>query len=315
MKKLFIKYLLLSSIILLFGCSDIKISNLHEILGTQGRPSTPLWINDTCFVFTQVREQKAVELLMVSIKKPNNFNTLLSDTGKMLGALNYTLSENRLYINRVPFHINQPNVQKSEIGYIVLDEPGYSFNTVTIGPYFWSSVSPNGQWLLFSEPPDREDWTAVWKKNLVNGETTLFVKYRSLNPIFSFWSWDSKKVLLEPTISYPDDVRLRLKIVDAQNPELIYVDKDIDALYPCWSPNGNNILFTEFHGSEDTEKRYSYLWNVSLSKRRVSRVVKLLSKIVGSPAFSPDGKKIALVRYSFSTKSTSIWIADVKTNQ
>lgn len=307
MRKFIFLFLLLL-LVINWGCSDISIRHLREVPSTQGCYGSPLWISDTSFVFTgPISKETSALYLCTTDSQPRLTPLFMLDTiNSLILKSNYIPADNKIYVLGHP----KPK-ENNAVGFIQLNDSTYSFHTISVGFYFWCSISPDGQWLLYSEAPGKDDWTAVWKKNLISGATTLFARYRSLMPIFCYWSWDGRKVMLTPVVSYPNGVRFRLKIVDSINPEFIYVDKDIDVLYPCWSPNGNNILYTEFHGSEDTTKRYTSLWNVSLSKRHVSRVVKLSGKIDYSPAFSPDGKKIALVRYSFTTKRDSIWIADI----
>lgn len=106
----------------------------------------------------------------------------------------------------------------------------------------------------------------------------------------------------------PPDRRYRLVIADAdgENPRVI-LESGQPIMSPAWSADGQWLAYVSF------ENRLSavYVQRVSTGERRL---VSARAGVNGAPAFSPDGRRLALT-LSGSGGNLDIWVLDLSTQQ
>ena len=104
------------------------------------------------------------------------------------------------------------------------------------------------------------------------------------------------------------DQTFRLNIADADghNVRTVLESKE-PMLSPTWAPDGNRIAYVSF---EEDSRPSIYIQDL---EKRTRQVITRFPGLNGAPAFSPDGKQLALVLSK--SGSPDIWIYDLQTRR
>jgi eukaryotic-like serine/threonine-protein kinase len=156
-------------------------------------------------------------------------------------------------------------------------------------------ISPDRQWLVYSDYPSGN----LWKARLDLSEPLQLTHTGGFRPQ---WSPDGKWLV------YTDAFKLFLISADGGTPEKLIATGEHE-VSPAWSPDGKSILFSYYNF---TDQPSGGIFRVDLATRKVSLVPN--SDGLSAPSWSPNGKFMVAIAskpsrmmlYSTETKAWTV---------
>jgi Tol biopolymer transport system component len=137
-------------------------------------------------------------------------------------------------------------------------------------------ISPDGQWMVYSEYPTSN----LWKCKLDLSDPLQLTTTPGYSPR---WSPDGRSVL------YTDAYKLFLVPADGGAPEKL-IPAGEDEVSPTWSPDGKSVSFSYYNF---TDQPSGGIFSVDIASRKVSMMPD--SRGLSEPSWSPDGKSLVAI--------------------
>jgi DNA-binding winged helix-turn-helix (wHTH) protein/Tol biopolymer transport system component len=162
-------------------------------------------------------------------------------------------------------------------------------------------VSPNGEWVTYYTQDYR-----LWRSR-VDGSDRLQLTFPPLNVATPRWSSDGRFIAFRgdlPGISS----RIYMISRDGGSPEAITPAQFLRADYPCWTPDGNSLIFGEFEASGLNPENPA-LHKLDLNTRDVEKLAG--SEGLAPQDVSPDGREVA----AFTLDDARLMLFDLATGR
>ena len=125
------------------------------------------------------------------------------------------------------------------------------------------------------------------------------------------WSADGQKVVFERFTGGEEDFDANIFVMDADGSDVEQVTsgEGYDSS-PSFSPDGGTIVFVRWTYEESTETETADIFTVDVDSGEVRNLTNTPTTYEESPAYSPDGSKIAFSQYGSSSSDIYVMDAD-----
>lgn len=230
------------------------------------------------------------------------------------------------------------------MGMVIIQAETGELSRVEIGEGFsgdfYTSISPDGEWILFDARKAGSSVVQIWKVGTQGGTPEQITQNGGIMPSWSpdgkhvayvhkhdiyvkdimtgeerkiidsggvdfhpAWAPDGNSLVFNPSIN--DNSEICTVSLSGENVVNISDSPAID-IYPCWSPDGSKIVFnSDRKGTHD-------LWNYDIKSKSLEQLTSSQDKDV-CPTWSPDGTKIAFSS-NRGGKNLDVWTIDVKSH-
>lgn len=163
--------------------------------------------------------------------------------------------------------------------------------------------SPDGQWIVFTKGEGKERQLWLMRSNGTETKQLTHAKNGLGTYKYNFdlaWSSNSKHIALSYSLSSPHSFRSAIDVMDISGAKTrrIFSTDEFQLRSISWSPDGKELLFwkEQAEGLSNKKNDLECIQSVRVSDRHL----RTLAQFEGlqqdlSPAFSPDGKQIAIM--------------------
>jgi len=253
-------------------CCGVWMPSGHFVYRSSQGDTVGLWaIRESTGLFR--RRDSSPSLVYATSTPPDFFHPLASPDGKTIFFISY--QENRELVRY------DAATQRS-VPYL----SGVPVRNV--------EFSPDGNWVAYIT----QDWK-LWRGR-PDGTGRLQLTFSPLNAARPRWSPDGTRIAFRGDL--PGSSNIYLISPDGGNPEPLTPDQDLD--YPCWSPDGNSLIYN-LH-TRSRSRAENAIVQLDWKTRRFSQLSG--SQGLDAESFSPDGKYLA----ASTANKTKLMLFDVR---
>lgn len=171
-----------------------------------------------------------------------------------------------------------------------------TISTIEFAYPFWS---PDSKEFAF-----QSNFTGTWQLYIMNSETKAVTRITDnlFNDVTPAWSPDGTKILFTSDRDGDEEIFL-MSLSDKSVKKL--TDNTSRDIHPTWSPDGKKIIFNSAKEGDTTRKLIIQVMDVSGTNKKIIREDEYINSYA---SFSPDGNKIAFVKWMDKGKNGEIFI-------
>ena len=205
-------------------------------------------------------------------------------------------------------------------GFYAVASDGSRLWSMPVKRAYWPSLSPDGSRIAYAITPSQYTLPFYIETSKSDGSNRRRLTESRLNDASPSWSPDGKRIAFSRfTPAHTGDRGIYVMNADGSGLSWLYrfrssIDgndevTEIHRIGPKWSPDGKTLAFVVVEYQESVGTRY-VLYTIGEDGSNLIRMYEtvrqnvyygrhsaLIDKIVGAPAWSPDGRKLGFSRY------------------